>query len=59
MRETPTDAARQCCEVHFLRNVLDYLLRQAGDHCRQKLPWIYDRRDIQKASRNQAAWIGQ
>jgi transposase-like protein len=57
IRETLTDAAWQRCYVHFLRNALDYLPRRADDDCLQELRWIYDRRDIQEANRDLAAWI--
>jgi len=59
IRETLTDAAWQRCYVHFLRNALDYLPRKADDDCLQELRWIYDRRDIQEANRDLAAWIGK
>lgn len=59
IRETLTDAAWQRCYVHFLRNALDYLPRKADDDCMQELRWIYDRRDIQEAQRDLAAWIGK
>jgi transposase-like protein len=53
------EAAWQRCYVHFLRNALDYLPRKADDDCLQELRWIYDRRDIQEAQRDLAAWIGK
>lgn len=59
IRETLTEAAWQRCYVHFLRNALDYLPRKADDDCLQELRWIYDRRDIQEANRDLAAWIGK
>ncbi len=59
IREVLTDAAWQRCYVHFLRNALDYLPRKADDDCLQELRWIYDRRDIQEAQRDLAAWIGK
>lgn len=59
IRETLTDAAWQRCYVHFLRNALDYLPRKADDDCLQELRWIYDRRDLQEANRDLAAWIGK
>jgi transposase-like protein len=59
IRETLTEAAWQRCYVHFLRNALDYLPRKADDDCLQDLRWIYDRRDIQEANRDLAAWIGK
>ena len=57
--EVFTEAAWQRCYVHFLRNALDYLPRKADDDCLQELRWIYDRRDIQEAQRDLAAWIGK
>ena len=54
-----TEAAWQRCYVHFLRNALDYLPRKADDDCLQELRWIYDRRDIQEAQQDLAAWIGK
>jgi transposase-like protein len=41
--------------VHFLRNALDYLPRRADDDCLQELRGLYDRRNIQEASRDLAA----
>jgi len=57
--EVLPEAAWQRCYVHFLRNALDYLPRKADDDCLQELRWIYDRRDIQEAQRDLAAWIGK
>jgi putative transposase len=57
--EVLTEAAWQRCYVHFLRNALDYLPRKADDDCLQELRWIYDRRDIQEAQRDLAAWIAK
>ena len=59
IREVLTEAAWQRCYVHFLRNALDYLPRRADDDCLQELRWIYDRRDIQEANRDLAAWIAK
>jgi transposase-like protein len=42
--------------VHFLRNALDELPRKAGDECLTELRWIYDRRTIEKARADLAAW---
>lgn len=50
-------AVWQRCYVHFLRNALDYLPRKADDDCRQELRWIYDRRDLEEAQRDLAAWL--
>lgn len=57
--EVLTEAAWQRCYVHFLRNALDYLPRKADDDCLQELRWIYDRRDIQEAQQDLAAWIAK
>jgi len=57
IREVLTEAAWQRCYVHFLRNALDDLPRKADDDCLQELRWIDDRRDIQEAQRDLAAWI--
>jgi putative transposase len=57
--EVLTEAAWQRCYVHFLRNALDYLPREADDDCLQELRWIYDRRDLQEANRDLAAWIAK
>ena len=59
IREVLTEAAWQRCYVHFLRNALDYLPRKADDDCLQELRWLYDRRDIQEANRDLAAWIAK
>lgn len=57
IREVLTEAAWQRCYVHFLRNALDYLPRKADDDCLQELRWIYERRDIQEAQGDLAAWV--
>lgn len=59
VEEVLTEAAWQRCYVHFLRNALDHLPRKADDDCLQELRWIYDRRDIQEAQRDLAAWIAK
>lgn len=59
VEEILTEAAWQRCYVHFLRNALDHLPRKADDDCLQELRWIYDRRDIQEAQRDLAAWINK
>ena len=53
------EAAWQRCYVHFLRNALNYLPRKADDDCLQELRWIYDRRDLEEAHRDLAAWIAK
>ena len=55
--EVLPEAVWQRCYVHFLRNALDYLPRKADDDCRQELRWIYDRRDLEEAQRDLAAWL--
>lgn len=57
--EVLCETAWQRCYVHFLRNALDYLPRKADDDCLQELRWIYDRRDLQEAHRDLAAWIAK
>ncbi len=51
------EATWQRCYVPFLRNALDYLPRKADDDCLQELRWRYDRRDLNEAQRDLAAWI--
>jgi transposase-like protein len=53
------EAAWQRCQVHFLRNALDYLPRKADDDCLQELRWLYDRRDLKEAQQDLAAWLGR
>ncbi len=45
------------CYVHFLRNALDHMPRKADDDCLQELRWLYDRRNLQEAERDLAAWL--
>jgi putative transposase len=51
------EAVWQRCYVHFLRNALDYLPRRADDDCLMELRWIYDRRNLEEAQRDVAAWL--
>ena len=51
--------AFQRCYVHFLRTALDHLPRKADDDCLQELRWLYDRRSVEEACRDLAAWIGK
>ena len=51
------EAIWQRCYVHFLRNALDYLPRKADDDCLQELRWLYDRRNLEEARRDLAAWL--
>ena len=55
--ETLPPAVRQRCYVHFLRNALDYLPRKADDDCMTERRWIYDRRTLEEAQRDVAAWL--
>jgi putative transposase len=59
VREVVTEAAFQRCYVHFLRNALDHLPRKADDDCLQELRWLYDRRSIEEARQDLAAWIAK
>jgi putative transposase len=55
--EVVPEAAWQRCYVHFLRNALDHLPRKADDDCLTELRWIYDRRNLQEARQDLAAWL--
>jgi transposase-like protein len=57
--EVLPEAAWQRCYVHFLRNALDYLPRKANDDCLLELRWLYDRRDLEEARRDLAAWLAR
>ncbi len=57
LREVLPGAWWQRCYVHFLRNVLDYLPRQADDDCLQELRWMYERRDVEEARRDLKQWL--
>jgi len=57
IHEVLTEAAWQRCYVHFLRNALDYLPRKADDDCLMELRWMYDRRTLDEARRDLAAWL--
>ena len=59
VREVLAEAAFQRCYVHFLRNALDHLPRKADDDCLQELRWLYDRRSVEKARQDLAAWIAK
>ena len=49
----------QRCYVHFLRNALDYLPRKADDDCLTELRWFYERRNVEEARRDLAAWLAK
>jgi putative transposase len=57
IQEVLTESAWQRCYVHFLRNALDYLPRKADDDCLMELRWMYDRRTLDEARRDLAAWL--
>jgi putative transposase len=59
IQEVLPEAAWQRCYVHFLRNALDYLPRKADDDCLMELRWMYDRRTLDEARRDLAAWLGK
>ena len=59
LREVLSEAAFQRCYVHFLRNALDHLPRKADDDCLQELRWLYDRRSVEEARHDLAAWIAK
>ena len=59
IREVLSEAAYQRRYVHFLRNALDHLPRKADDDCLQELRWLYDRRSVEEARRDLAAWIAK
>jgi transposase-like protein len=52
-------AAWQRCDVHFLRNALDYVPRKVDDDCLLELRWMYDRRDLSEVRRDLAAWLSK
>lgn len=57
IREVLPESVWQRCYVHFLRNALDYLPRKANDDCLMELRWLYDRRNVEEARRDLAAWL--
>ena len=59
IREVLPEAAWQRCYVHFLRNALDHLPRKADDDCLMELRWIYDRRNLEEARQDLAAWLAK
>jgi putative transposase len=59
IREVVPEAIWQRCYVHFLRNALDYLPRKANDDCLMELRWLYDRRNVEEARRDLAAWLAK
>jgi putative transposase len=59
LREILPEACWQRCYVHFLRNALDHMPRKADDDCLKELRWLYDRRNLQEAERDLAAWLAR
>ncbi len=59
IREVLPEAIWQRCYVHFLRNALDYLPHKANDDCLMELRWLYDRRNVEEARRDLAAWLAK
>ncbi|MCO5045803.1 MAG: IS256 family transposase [Kiritimatiellae bacterium] len=59
VREVLPESAWQRCYVHFLRNAMDYLPRKADDDCLMELRWLYDRRGLEEARRDLAAWLAK
>jgi putative transposase len=57
IREVLTEAVWQRCYVHFLRNALEYLPRRGDDDCLTELRWLYDRRTVEEARADLAAWL--
>jgi len=57
VREVIPESVWQRCYVHFLRNCLDHLPRKADDDCLRELRWLYDRRNIDEARKDLAAWL--
>lgn len=57
--EVLPDSYWQRCYVHFLRNAKDYLPRKGDDDCLTELRWLYERRDIEEARRDLAAWLSK
>jgi transposase-like protein len=57
IREALPEAAWPRCYVHFLRHALDYLPRKADDDCLLELRWLYDRRSLEEARTDLAAWL--
>lgn len=55
--EVLPEASWQRCYVHFLRNALDHLPRKKDDNCLTELRWIYERRNVEEARRDLAAWL--
>jgi len=57
--EVLPEAKWQRCYVHFLRNALDHLPRKKDDDVMTELRWIYERRNVEEARRDLAAWLAK
>jgi len=57
--EVLPEAKWQRCYVHFLRNALDHLPRKKDDDVLTELRWIYERRNVEEARRDLAAWADE
>jgi transposase-like protein len=57
--EVLPEASWQRCYVHFLRNAVDHLPRKKDDDCLTELRWIYERRNVEEARRDLAAWLAK
>ncbi len=55
--EVLPEASWQRCYVHFLRNALDHMPRKKDDDCLTELRWIYERRNVEEARHDLAAWL--
>jgi len=55
--EVLPEASWQRCYVHFLRNAVDHLPRKKDDDCLTELRWICERRNVEEARRDLAAWL--
>jgi putative transposase len=57
--EVLPEAGWQRCYVHFLRNALDHMPRKKDDDCLTELRWIYERRNVEEARQDLAAWLSK
>ena len=57
--EVLPEAGWQRCYVHFLRNALDHMPRKKDDDCLTELRWIYERRNVEEARQDLAAWLAK
>jgi len=57
--EVLPEAVWQRCYVHFLRNALDHLPRTADRDCLTELRWLYERKNVEEARRDLAAWLAR